>query len=565
MAETIGQQLKQAREAKALTIQKVVQATHIRAYQIEAIEADDFESLPSPVQARAYLHLYAEYLGLSVDEMIARQRIHGNEPSAAVNRPPNAVETPVPTAESASGSTPVENKTAGSKLIRLPARKKQGVPHPEKQSMPIEAIEPIPATPTTPAPNPNEQEVTSNGTVTQPAPEENQTAGGKKNGLFTGIKKIFIRPKLPSMPMEPVETSNLIEPFDIDNEEPVSHPEETPAPAPDVLPSQLLFISIGKTLRQRRESLSLTLDEIERQTHVRKHYLEALEAGMFDCLPSSVQARGMLNNYTHFLDLDVDALLLTFAEGLQTQRLERQPKLNETPQKATSENKTSTSRHFKIKIPAAIRRYFSVDIFVGGGLVLLLLTFAIWGTSRVINLRAGSTPQPTAPSISNILVSTPEVGSASPTPTTTGNGASTVVPMAGETLVLTLPAAGNGAVQVVVIAQEQALVIVTVDGKVQFDGRVTAGAAYPFDGNTQIEVRTGNGGAISILYNQNNLGPMGNLGEVVDHIYTANAILNPTATFTPTPTITQTPTLTLRPSTTPRPSSTPRPSATPIQ
>ena len=50
-------------------------------------------------------------------------------------------------------------------------------------------------------------------------------------------------------------------------------------------------------------------------------YLQALEAGEFDHLPSSVQARGMLNNYAHFLDLDVDALLLTFAEGLQTQRL----------------------------------------------------------------------------------------------------------------------------------------------------------------------------------------------------------------------------------------------------
>ncbi len=74
MAETIGKQLKQAREAKNLTIQKVVQATHIRAHQIEAIEADDFEILPSPVQARAFLRLYAEFLGLSLDEIIAHQR-----------------------------------------------------------------------------------------------------------------------------------------------------------------------------------------------------------------------------------------------------------------------------------------------------------------------------------------------------------------------------------------------------------------------------------------------------------------------------------------------------------
>jgi hypothetical protein len=102
-----------------------------------------------------------------------------------------------------------------------------------------------------------------------------------------------------------------------------------------------------------------------------------------------------------------------------------------------------------------------------------------------------------------------------------------------------------------------------VDGKVEFEGRVTAGTAYPYDGNSQIEVLTGNGIAISILYNQSNLGPMGNLGEVIDRIYTSMAILEPTATFTTTPTITSTPTITLRPSATLHPSITPRPSTTP--
>jgi cytoskeletal protein RodZ len=505
MAETIGQQLKQAREAKNLTIQKVVQATHIRAYQIEVIEADDFESLPSPVQARAYLRLYAEFLGLTFDEIIARQRIGFDE---------------------------------------------------------------IHEAPATPAPVPVEQTAPIIETDTEPVPVETQTVGDKLNGLLTRIKQLVLRRKVQTMPMEPVEESNLLEPFETENEGLAAPLEEISSPAPEVhgaLPSQAFFTTIGKTLRQRRESLSMTLDEIERHTHVRKLYLQALEAGEFDRLPSSVQARGMLNNYARFLDLDVDALLLTFAEGLQTQRLERQAEPDETHQKPASKSSYKNNLPFKIKIPAAIRRYLTMDIFVGGGLVLILLTFAIWGTSRIINLRAGSTPQPTAPSISNILVSIPEAVTASPTTTTTGNGSSSVTPVAGETLVLTLPPAGQGPVQVVVIAQEEAWVRVTVDGKVQFEGRVTAGTAYSYDGNTLIEVLTGNGRAISILYNQNNLGPMGNFGDVVDHIYTANAILNPTATSTPSPTITPTPTVTLRPSATPRPSPTPRITPTPIQ
>jgi cytoskeleton protein RodZ len=494
MAETIGQQLKQAREAKNLTIQNVVQATHIRSYQIEAIEADDFESLPSPVQARAFLRLYAEFLGLSLDKIITRQR---------------------------------------------------------------SGVDEIPAAPSDLAP--------AAETGTEPAPVQTQAVGDKLKGLLARIRRVVPRSKLKSAPVEPAEASNPSESVEAENEEPAAALEETPAPPPEALPSQAIFSDIGKTLLQRRESLSLAMDEIERHTHVRKYYLQALEAGEFDRLPSSVQARGMLNNYARFLDLDVEALLLTFAEGLQTQRLERQPKPDEMPQKPASSIPFKTSPPFKIKIPAAIRRFLSVDLFVGGGLVLLLLAFAIWGTDRIVNLRADSTPQPTAPPISNILVSTLQEVTATPSSTTTGNASSAVSPVAGETLVLTLPAAGHGPVQVVVVAQEQAWVRVTVDGKVKFEGRVTAGNAYPFDGNTQIEVLTGNGRAISILYNQNNLGPMGNFGEVVDHIYTTNAILNPTATFTPTPSITPIPTATLRSSVTPRPSATPHISPTPGQ
>ena len=51
----------------------------------------------------------------------------------------------------------------------------------------------------------------------------------------------------------------------------------------------------------------------EAHTHVRKHYLELIEAGAFGELPSPVQARGMLANYAEFLNLDVDAILLYYA------------------------------------------------------------------------------------------------------------------------------------------------------------------------------------------------------------------------------------------------------------
>jgi cytoskeleton protein RodZ len=500
MPESIGTHLRHAREAKNLTIKKVEQATRIRAHQIEAIEADDFEALPSLVQARAFLRLYADFLGVSFEDMVASLKNNTIEP---------------PDQESSLEMVPEQT---GEQL---------------------------------------------SGKDQEPPLTELQTGNRRLKSLLTRFNTYLTNRKNRSKHDETVDSNVPVIEKNQDNADMEDSKEGILLPPSEPLRSQTVFRSIGDTLRLRRESLSLSLIEVERHTRVGKHYLQALEAGDFDQLPSSVQARGMLVNYARFLDLDVDALLLIFAEGLQTQRLEKIAIQDAAIKKPLKINSIRQKLSLNTIIPAGLKRYFSVDIFVGGGLILLLLGFAFWGTSRIINLRAGTTPQPTALSILNILESTPEAATVSATPTMQSNGDSALPPVASESMVLTMPAIGRGPIQVVVIAEEQAWVRVTVDFIIQFEGRVTAGTAYPYDGKIQIEVLTGNGRVISILYNQNNLGPMGNLGEVVDRIYTADAILNPTATFTPTPTISPTPTATLRPSATPRPSRTPRVTITP--
>ena len=208
-------------------------------------------------------------------------------------------------------------------------------------------------------------------------------------------------------------------------------------------------------------------------------------------------------------------------------------------------------------LPANLRRYLSADILAGVGLVSLLLIFSVWGTSRVIQAQSQAGIDPTAPSISDMLAVSPvqPTQTASP-PLGTEAGAS--IPAGILTLEITLPPEGSGPVQVVVVAFNSAWVRVTVDGKVEFEGRTTDGIAYPYNADTQIEVLTGNGASTGIIYNQSDLGPMGTYGEVVNRIYTANAILNPTPTFTLTPSITPIPSITPVPSSTPRPSATPR-------
>lgn len=60
----IGSQLRAAREARNLTLEQVFKATRIKQSYLEAIEANQFQTLPGPVQARGFVRSYANYLGL---------------------------------------------------------------------------------------------------------------------------------------------------------------------------------------------------------------------------------------------------------------------------------------------------------------------------------------------------------------------------------------------------------------------------------------------------------------------------------------------------------------------
>ena len=86
-----------------------------------------------------------------------------------------------------------------------------------------------------------------------------------------------------------------------------------------------IYREIGDQLRARRKLLSLSLDDISLHTRIKQENLELIEEGRMDDLPSPVQARGMISNYSEFLNLDSDALLSRFADGLQLKRLELLP------------------------------------------------------------------------------------------------------------------------------------------------------------------------------------------------------------------------------------------------
>jgi cytoskeletal protein RodZ len=324
-----------------------------------------------------------------------------------------------------------------------------------------------------------------------------------------------------------------------------SEPEGA-APGSTEVDSAANFESVSQTLRSQRKVLGLSLEDVAQHTHLRIGYLKALESGEIDALPSPVQGRGMLKNYAIFLGLDSDQMLLLFADGLQARLAEKTPRLDEQ------------SIRPKTSPPRRERRFLSRDLVIGIVLALSLVVFIVWGTIQVTALRSDESGEPTALSIAEVLLpSSTQTPIPSLTPTLLplfdeNNDTVGVVEelVAEETQeVLFVSENIEGAVQVQIIARQRAWMRITVDGDVEFDGRIIPGTAYGFAGEEYVEITTGNGAGLQVFYNDLDLGTLGTIGEVINFVITVSGVQTPTPTitFTPTETETQTPEVTPTP------------------
>lgn len=70
-----------------------------------------------------------------------------------------------------------------------------------------------------------------------------------------------------------------------------------------------MSVALGNILRASREDRELTQEQVAAATYIRLHYIQAMEAGDFEVLPSKVQMKGFLRSYAGLLGLDESMLL----------------------------------------------------------------------------------------------------------------------------------------------------------------------------------------------------------------------------------------------------------------
>ena len=256
--------------------------------------------------------------------------------------------------------------------------------------------------------------------------------------------------------------------------------------------------------------------------------------------------------------MDKDKYMLKFAEGLQLQLKE-----------ITTNNKNSISDHkSNTKKMTFWKKMLTPDMVVGTSIIFFLIIFGIWSASKIITLRNNEL-EAFNPSISDVLLNQPvELTITSteiiPEQSTINNESTSVniQPQQSDQTnldpTLTFSPIDNSPIQLYIIPRQRAFVQIISDNVEIFNGRIVPGTVYPFSGNNKIQLITGNAAALKVLFNEQEIDNFGEVGEVINVIFTIDAITTPTSQNSPTPSATFAPTATIQ-----LPTSTITPTVTP--
>ena len=83
------------------------------------------------------------------------------------------------------------------------------------------------------------------------------------------------------------------------------------------------MIKVGQRLKETRLQKGITLEEISQSTKIKTEFLEYIENGDYEKLPSSSYAHGFVRNYARFLNLPEDETLAIFRREFDEEKFFR--------------------------------------------------------------------------------------------------------------------------------------------------------------------------------------------------------------------------------------------------
>jgi cytoskeleton protein RodZ len=276
--------------------------------------------------------------------------------------------------------------------------------------------------------------------------------------------------------------------------------------------------TLGKFLKNQRESKKISLKEVSKNTRVREHILRAIEEDQNDLLPPATYVKGFLIAYAKYLRLDPNDVLLRYEDALKGA-----PAVPPPPpplQPLASRQKISSPQKPKPK-PRALWNRNQIWVVVG----VIVASFALFYFFS---------PFPSKPPIEPLPQrSVEEKPSIAPFPPAAATNRSperkTVAeerkPLTSSPPVTTAPSAQEKkALSLQLKAAEETWVSVQVDDQPEKEMTLKPGEGVPVQASNRIRMKIGNAGGLDLILNGRPLGKFGKSGEVVTLVITSQGV-----------------------------------------
>jgi cytoskeleton protein RodZ len=287
--------------------------------------------------------------------------------------------------------------------------------------------------------------------------------------------------------------------------------------------------SAGDTLRRERLKQNFDLDHISEELKISRRMLDAIEADQYDKLPGAVFAKAFVRQYATLLGLDAEELGSRVHLTVEPQV----PQFVERPRHAEPVALAKVAEWQRVSDGSRISGWTAAVLFIGALLIssavyawinrprVAAVTASSQAPSAVVKQEPATTapaePQAAPPTVSPTPGPVPVASEAQPVappPTQPTQAPPSAQPAA------TAPST-PGPVHVEIAADAVAWMLVRVDGKFAYTGTMEPGTRRTFDGATNVYIRLGDAGAVTVLLNGKPVGALGPKGQVREVQFTS--------------------------------------------
>lgn len=252
----------------------------------------------------------------------------------------------------------------------------------------------------------------------------------------------------------------------------------------------------GEQLRAARNARGMSLDEAARITCIGRSYLDALESGRYEQLPSPAYVKGIMRSYARFLGIPPEPLIDRYDVDLNLEEV--------------TDDQTRESAHPPAKKP------WPLLLIIG----LIICAVYIWAQ------RDTSLDQPPSPAGPVMSVAVPVQGILPPRTSHALPVAPPAFPASTpshkETQADTLPGAGPKMAVLVVKVSNECSIIITIDDASPQQYDLKPGDQVEWMGERYFALEMTNAGAIEAELNGKQLPPLGKSGDPVTVVVTAD-------------------------------------------